>query len=715
MKVFLKKQLAVVLAAAMALGTVASAAGANAGGVGGGGGGASTGGGSMAPGGVEAVGYVYDYVDKAEYSAISGANLDAKDATASDITDARINELMTDEFKANYDSVGAAKADLVTLLGNSLAAYYSTNWGKFKDNLAIAEDNVADVLYTIGIDSDDWFQIFIGTREDAKFLSTWDEKIVWAIGSTAGNTNSLAQLYETMDSLQVKAITKRFTDDNRCADIAAKFDELGWTAEAVVNATRAVAAYADPSKVAEFALIKAAARSDAKVWVDGDEKYPYLMGVDWENEVIKLNPEDLPVTASFTMEILGHPQAANYAGFETSNSDIVEMEADEPNKAIIVTINKVRGAADIIIKRDPLGDNNGSSADWILRQKIVVAYDIAAPDAPTWGLGVDEGKILWDAVPNAVKYVVTIYKGNEVVGTKVVENGVGVDAADILAANGNGEYAATVTAYGELGDLEASNPSQASTYTYTAALDTVAQPTLAEEADKKMVRWTAVDDATKYVVYLYEGTATEPFETIEVANVTECDVTEKLAGKAGTFYAAVQAKSETKTGAVSPKSAGLTLTNYHKITGFVKLESVDIGSVQDDNSGTVVTVKTDNGTVSTVTGADGSYTLENIPSGKYTIKFTNSDRYYLERWMNVTVGAEDLAAQEVHLYFGDIRTDQRIKVNDLAVMAPKFLVRSSSNDYDANMDINSDGIINLDDFSVILRNITKWTENTIID
>lgn len=709
MKVFLKKQLAAVLAAAMALGTVASAAGANAGGGGAAGGGGST----MAPSYSlsNAVGYVYDYVDKAEHGAISGANLAAKYATASDITDARINELMTDGFIAKYDSVGAARADLVTLLGNSLAAYYSTNWDKFENNLAVAEDNVADVLYKIGVDSDDWFKIFIGAREDGKFLSTWNEMIVWAVGSKTGNTNSLTHLYETMDTLQVKAITKRFADDTECADIAAKFDELGWTAEKLVSATRAVAVYADPSKVAEFALIKAAARSGAEFKVDG---VPYdNVGVNWENDVYRITPDELPITGTLTMEILGFEEAANFAGFETSNPEMVTMQANEADFGIDVTINNVRGAADIIIKRDPLGDNSGSNADWILRQKIVVAYDIAAPDAPTWCLGVDEGKILWDAVPNAVKYVVTIYKGNEVVGTKVVENGVGVDAADILAANGNGEYAATVTAYGELGDLEASVPSQASTYTYTAALDTVAKPTLAEEADKKMVRWTAVSNATKYVVYLYEGTAAEPFETIEVANVTECDVTEKLAGKAGTFYAAVQAKSETLTGAVSAKSDGLTLTNYHKITGYAKLENAEVGSVQNDNSGTTVSIL-ELPSITAVTAADGSYTLEDIPSGNYTLVFTNKTRYYLKKHIAVTVSDADLAAPEAYMYFGDISSNGGSLINhfDLARMAAKNGSYDGVQGFDTNMDINHDGVIGIEELTVLLRNISRTTDNS---
>ncbi|MBQ7793692.1 MAG: carboxypeptidase regulatory-like domain-containing protein [Clostridia bacterium] len=648
------------------------------------------------------VGYAYGYVDSADTGAITNANAAALKLAASDVTDSRVDALMTDEFVANYDSRKAAKEALVSLLAKSLSVYYSTSAEKLESNLKAVQADMEDVLATIEIDVADWADLMIKTREDAKSLAGWDEKIIWAVGSASGNTDSTTALYETMDSLQVTAMNKRLGTTDY-ADAKAAFDTLGWTAETVVAACRAVTVLADAGKSAEFALIKAAARSGTEVFVDETKMDVGTKGVNWGSNVVKISPDDLPMTKGLQIKVIGDVLATNFAGFSTSNEELVTIEADDASYEIVVTINEgKKGEADIIIKRDPKGDNSGSDNDWIVRQKIVVAYDIAKAAAPVWGTDADAGKLTWTAVEHAAEYEVVIYRDGTEVARETVTGATAFDANSVFAANGNGNYTATVTAKGDIAAEVGETSDASSSYAYQEALDAVAKPVWTD----KTLSWKEVEDATKYIVYLYMGTSTEPFDMIEVIGATSYDAAEKLAGKTGSIYAAVQAKNDTLVGAVSEKSDALVLINAYEVTGKVTLESFQ--GIQEDNSGIKVSVKELPG-ISTETDAEGNYTLEKIPDGEYTLVFENAVRYYLKKYVDITVEGGKVTVDDAVMYFGDMSSLGGVMVNifDLSKILPKIGAMTGDNDFDANMDVDNDGNITQRDTSVVLRNFGK--------
>lgn len=694
MNSFLKKKVAVLLSAVLCISTF-STLGVSAA--------------SELDGIISEVGYAYNYVDANDVGTITNAYARAINVTADAVTDAGIDGLMTDAFVAKYDSENEAKAALVSLISTTLSVHYSTSAGAFGTNVYSAEADMAAVLEDIGVSLADWADLMLKTRKDSQDIANGVEKLVWAFGSLSGNTDSLTELYNTMDSLQLKAMKKALALD-QYLNAKQALEAISWTPEAILAGVEAVSKVTDPVKAAEFALIKAAARSGTELFVDGNPVSVGTQGVNWEKNIYRISPDDLPITKTLKIEVIGDERATNAAGYYVSDDEMVTVTRNRTDYELDFTINDVKkGVVDIIIKRDPYGDNNGSNDDWLLRQKVLVAYDLQSAAKPTWGTDADAGKLSWADVEHAVKYEVVIYKDGEEVAREVVTEAE-FDANAVMAANGNGSYTAGVIAMGDIEQEVAAESAKSDPHNYTSALGTPDAPIWTD----KTLSWDEVTGATSYIVYLYRGASTDPFETITVASGTTCDVSSVLAGMEGTFYAAVKAKNETSTSALSAKSLPLVLVNTFKVTGKATLQSLDISDpenenvVQPDNSGIKVSILELSSLGEVATTADGSYTLTDVPNGTYTVVFQHPTRPFLKKHVAATVTNGDVSVNTM-LYYGDTIALGGTQINlfDIGPMLP--LLGSSSGDagFDATKDIDNDGAINAIEIYAILRNYGK--------
>lgn len=639
------------------------------------------------------VAYVYNYVDVADKSAVLSAKAKLNNLTEPQVSDGDVSTLLTDAFVNKFDSRQEAKASLIKLLTASLGTYFSNDEADLAGALTAADEKILTILekgFGLGT-ANQWFDLFLRTKKDAQELSTNKDKMVWALGSTDGNTDSLTELYDTMDALQIKAMKLRL-DEADYADVKDSFALVGWTSENLVAVCRNLMAYADPSHVGEFALIKAAARSSAELFDDGSSF----------EKIVRLAPNS-GKAFKLSLEVLDW-NVTNLVGFSTTNEELIAFEPDQTEKLIYANVNDgKKGAADIILKRDPLGNNSGSDKDWIAKFTVIVANEIGV--ASNFNLNSETGVLTWTAAENAVKYSVEIYNGENKVSTVEVTDEK-INFKEIADANGNGTYTVKVTALGDIPE-EVGEAAEWS-YSYTASLDTVGKPVW----DDMKLTWTGVTGATQYEIVLYNGETYFKTLTVDaVVGANEKDLANELEGQNGTFYATVQAKGENGiVGGVSEKSDGKLIQKLYKVSGVVQLESAKKGTVRTSSAGIKVVL----GNLETTTDEKGRYTFENVPdSDDYkTIEF--SYKYYLMEREKVEFVNKEITVKDTVLLFGDFYPGgQIINYADLPFIIEKIgsSAQYAPEVFDADMDINEDGRIGIPDLTVVIRNYNKKTKS----
>lgn len=716
MKSIFKKQIAVILTITIVLsmmisGTVASAASV----------GSAGGGGSL----VSAVGAGYNFLDVGSIDVIRNAHNKAKNVTSSNVSESSIADLLTDELIAKFDNNRSkAVSSVLSLLGKTLAVYYSTDVDNFASNLSSATTEIGPILDKIGVDTGVWFDLFFRTRLDA---TQAQYKTLWATGSMSAVSNNL-------DEVQIQAMKTRL-NSIEYAETKAALSAVNWNQHIIVKGIRTVATYADQGRTAEYELIKAAARFGTEVYVDdvlySEFREEHYLGKYWEDNVIKVTPvtEDRVITSY--LEIIGEKGATNFAGYKSSNPDLVTIEADEVNSEFIITIKaNQRGTADLVVMKDDIyGSNNGSLKDWIARAKLVVAYDMAKADAPVW----TDNVLSWNAVPNATNYKVVIYKDDVVVKTIDV-NETEFDATEVLSTYGNGEYKATVAAYDSaVPSIVGEVSEKSSGKVYELGLDTPAAPVWTQAG---ALTWVRVDDATNYVVDFYTSPgATTPAFTVElgdVDNIPASQITEYFKNYIGyTMYATVTAKNSTLSSDKSLKSTGIYVevsSNKFIISGTVKLQgfspvpALSESVFRSDNSGITVYInELKDKMTPVVTGPDGTFVLTDIPEKNdgtvYTIVFECSERNYLKRFvkLNKLVANKTL---DTFLYFGDIKNVPSFTINhfDISQVVAYFgtTITADTPADIAALDVNDDNLIHNEEMVVLLRNANRTTTNTTI-
>lgn len=668
-----------------------------------------------------AVGYVYDYVDGSDEIAVQGTGSKLAELINVDNVNSQldVSSLLTTNFKNNYGSENAAKQALITLLGTSLSVYYSKSEAELQQALLNAESIVKPILQKgLSVDeavADDfvekWFDLFLLTRKDAQDSAHTISGMlpVWASGN-------LSSLFEAMDKMQVKAMKDRLNADTEekfgkiYSDVKAAIDNMDWTVENLVAVSRQIINFVDSSNAGEFALIKAAARSSAEMKINENAVNLEYAGKDLEaaENIYKIDPDTITADTDYEIKlnVMGR-EVTNLVKYYSSNPELVIMDAVDQDEVIIMTVKSgAKGTADVVLGRDP-----GSEKDWITKIRVVVAYDIAKADAPVWS-SEDEGVVSWTAVPNATKYVVNLYKYDETIGedvvvaTKEIDGATTADLSEEISNNGNGEYKATVTAYGDIAEEVGEESEKSAALSHTESLNQVAKPSWKDGT--KTLEWNAVDNATQYTIYLYKGKATVPFKTVTVdavVGVNSLDCTSLIGDSTGTFYAVVQAKSADKVGAPSPKSDGLLVEALNTITGNVKLEAYRLGETQEDNSGIKVTLQEDD-SITVVTGADGNYTLTGkIPDGEYTLIFEK--KYYLKKKVTFNVSGGEVIVDDVVLLYGDFKNSTGVGINIIdvsVIISYQGALEGVDAVFDTGFDIDKDGVITGNEMSVVMRN-----------
>lgn len=682
MRIFFKKQIAAVISVALTFSTLGvfsvSAAGTA----------------------VDEVKHVYDYLDAADINAVEGTanRLSAKinaNAIESDALD-RIYDAAKDAISASYPDENPKQ-----LIVDMLAATLRVNYVTASDKLQEAYDEAKTYVLTEVVgDAEKWLDLMLLARKD---VTGSDFKS----GQQFLATGSKSELFKGLDAIQKSAVDRKLNETEydvvKNALGALKIDFAD-----IVDASRDILTQsnADDYNVGEFALIKAAARSSAVINYGSDALGSFRVGKDWENEkyIIRYTPNEIPsegLTVDLGLEIMGTKRAGNVAGYHTTNKNMITLVPNEAENLIKMTIqNGVKGDAVVTFMRDPDGTNDEAFlSDWVARVKIVVANNLSKPDKPVW----TDGKLSWEAVDKAVSYKVALYKNGTFIEEQTVSS-TEVDLNSVIAANGNGDYTAKVTAYGDI-SYEVSEASELSDgYSYAAGLAQVDKP--AWSADNQVLSWNGVDGANKYVICIYKNNGEQPYieRTVDAkSGVNTYDFASDFANESATFKATVQAKAnDGRVGNVSELSDEIVVTKTYTISGNVKLEAVR--GTKADNLGIKVTLTDGKQEKVCETDINGNYKFEDVPDGIYQIKCEK--KYYMNRVFKVDLGTDkNVQVDDNVLYYGKFASSNK-RTDIYYADISGFLKYYGKYDMDIDID-EDDGYVDITELARILKNQGK--------
>lgn len=641
------------------------------------------------------VGEVCDYIDNDSKNAIKLIGENLYQSTKSIDVDA----LLTDKVLEKFESKNAAKKAVTDMLSKSLYPYFSIGSDVIEGNISKACDGIDDYMNTFfggKAESEKWLELFLLTRKDVQNLKDNTYRWTWATGSGKNSTpiESLEYVFESMDKLQVRTMDARLEDD-RYAAFKDGFADLNWTSEMVVDACRKISDTYDSGRLAEFELMKAAARYSTKLYIDGAEKNLAYAGKDLEDNanVYIVSPSGLPKDVDMYITVMGYDEVNNLVGYSSSDKEVAEVVPDEAKNAFKINVKK-EGTTDIVIKRDPLQKNdNGDNKDWLVRFRLIVGNKIGDVNKPAWNT---TGTLSWAAAENAKRYKVTLYKDGAEIGTYETAN-TNYDFSKI--ALDTGSYTATVQAFGDT-DAEYGNVSDVSDkYDVKAAIEKANKPVWDTATEKKLVKWDSVENATGYIVRIYNGTVLVHESAVVSGN--EYDATSAVSAY-GTYRATVQAvgAGDTK-GAESDKSNAYIVGST--VTGNVKLEK--FSGVRSDNNGIKVSIRELPNIASVTTDNDGNYTIKNVPDGTYTLYFERVA--YLSKKVTVNVSGGNVTADSAVMIYGDLDGMNGINVQDVT------RIRSilGSRDYKDLQSDSTAAVITSDDFALACRNLGKVVDD----
>lgn len=654
---------------------------------------------------IDEVGYVYDFVDLKD-TTISGAYLNSKILAADDVSDSILSSLITDAVKDVYSGDEAsAKAGIVDLIAGTLMAHFAQTKEEFSKTLVESKEKTTPVISLLfGADYvDSWYEVVLKARKNAQSGARWTDKKIWATGSKGDPTDDLTELFESLDSLQISEMNQLL--NNEYKELGNKITELGWSASEIVKATRFVASIVDDvegkKNSAEFALIKAACRSTARLNFDGTDYSAKL-----DPDTIVYSVDKLPQEIPMSLYILDGYNVTNLVGYSIT-SDNVNISRDEVNEKIVLDFEEGKnGITDILLKRDPYRNNSSKDADWLVKLRVVAAYEIKTPDIKD--IDWNGNNLSWEDVEHASKYVVEIYKDGEYCET-VETTSAKFDATNYI--HGDGSYTLKVKAIGSLEEYEESD---FSVFSKPLVIESrpgkVSKPEWKSQ-DSLIITWVPLDDESikGYNVYLYKDgvlMSGAPYKASATAN--EFDLATAIGNNRGSFTVSIQAYNNNGNGEMSDKSDAMKLI-YNNITGKILLQGINRITLSD---GTTKNVRKNNAGITVSVGAfsaetleDGSFVLKNIPDGSYELKVSKPGYLTLKKQIVVTGGSVEINKPDpIVLLYGDFDGFNGIGAPDIASIIAKI---GKVDLYDENFDIDEDGTLFTREISGAISNAGK--------
>ncbi len=664
------------------------------------------------------VGYIYNYVDPAD-TVITGAYLNAENVNADDIEADAVSKLITSAVENAYGGdADAAKEGIVNFLSGTLMSHFAMSVDEFESKLDASKQKVSpefEKLFGSAELLNDWYDVVLIARKNAQSGADWSDKRIWATGSTGDPTDSLAELFVCLDELQIAEVNKLLNSDYSA--LADAIDSLGWNAQGLVEAMRGITDAVDNvngrKNRAEYALIKAACRSTARLTF-GDDEYKSETVIS-NNEIIYTAGTDIE-DKTMALRILDGYNVTNLIGYSV-DSDILDISRNEAGKELIASFaDNKNGIAELILKRDPYRDNSSSDSDWLVKLRFVLAYDIEKPVTNSWSGNV----ITWKPVEHADEYLVEFYKGDKCID-KVTTNDAKFDASKYI--QGDGSYTVKVTAYGTLKEYEVSEASEESAVLEVMHLPGKVEPKPEWEGNSLVITWNPLDDdsVTGYKVYLYnKGVLVDGSPYDASADATKLDLKSYIGDTRSEFTVRVQAVNSAGAGPLSDESDVKSL-NKNTVYGTILLEggsrtrpdgtSVPEGSklVKKNNSGTIVNI----GAYFGETDENGYFEIKNIPDGSYEMTLTSSGYLQLIKTsVRVSGGIVEISSSDnpIVLWYGDAIFGNGIGAGDIAEIISKLGLRAGDVGYEDYLDCNETGSL-FDEFSIAIVNAGKVSED----
>lgn len=150
-------------------------------------------------------------------------------------------------------------------------------------------------------------------------------------------------------------------------------------------------------------------------------------------------------------------------------------------------------------------------------------------------------------------------------------------------------------------------------------------------------------------------------------------------------------------------SPHVTVTSAAVVSGSVDLQG------RSDESG--VDARLTPGNYFDTTDAAGDFTITEVPAGTFTLRVSMPRYLAAEKPINVPDTVTSSTGNDVELLGGDINQDDRINIQDLAMMGARFGTTLTEPNWDDNgrADINNDGDVNIQDLAIAGGNFGKET------
>lgn len=708
------------------------------------------------------ISYAYDCVDSDKAMVINNMyNKLVSDKTVEAIVENEelsvFNALLTVEYKNRFGDGAEAKKYIAELFTESLAPYYSTSKNDYINKLDVAKKNVSDISIIGSVGScETWFDIVLNMRGESANKYTGKDLFIWATGSDNGTPDySYGNLVASLDRIYTNVVGEFLDSEDM------QFEDMGWTAEAIVSVAREINDYVAfeleeemglAKHSIEYELIKAACRSSATVELDGDVIYE-----DGEHRVdnasadeIVFDVEDADRTRELMLKVLNGKDVANLVGYTSSNENLVQITnnvEDRDNQGgLIPKLNlnfkaNTNGIVDIALLRDPArfktvigtdGVYNTSSlpSEWIAKLRFVVRYDMSneyivinVPQDET------ERKVSWAPVDNAVKYIMKLYKINSVEETEYLVKEYVLDQpadGDVSYTfddgdfDGSGSYYIEVYAVGELEEYEKTKLSSSGEF-YVEVPEDIDKIDPAPVWNGTNITWTkpsvnkegTVITGYELVVYKDDVELSEPI-IVNGADILSVDLNKKLDLSDGGFKVKVRAFSETDSKIYGEYSDFSEEKRFDKtmVSGYVKLEGgVDNGGYRLSSEGIKVTI----GAYSTTTDKDGFFTFANVSKfdgfkkKSYSVVFEALGYITMEKTVEISGLEMEIGLKEkpLKLLFGCVRSDcmgYGVDVNDISETIRVSGAYIKEYPQFAHMDYNDDGMIGSNDSSAAIKN-----------
>ncbi|MDD4548889.1 MAG: S-layer homology domain-containing protein [Syntrophomonadaceae bacterium] len=304
---------------------------------------------------------IYPYLDAGDHQAIDAArtklgNLSTDDPIWSPVIAPLITEKLVKEKFGNNKSEAE---DAVIAFAQGIATIsYSTDADQLQTNLTSFKDFYKGDFQTLfgdDISVKELYDFMVATREELPKVVT----AATLYNDIKGQSN--AEVIEVISGYTKDAMNKVLAE-SEYSKLRGKLTAIGWSTDLLIQQQQTLAQSVDPYFKAEYALAKAAVRSQIDVYEEGDTSKK----IENSNGTINVGLLEKGESVGYQL-ILRNVNVSTFVGWKSGNADIVTVD----NSTSTIKLTAVKpGETTVYAYRS--GEGCTAENDWLVRFQVKV-------------------------------------------------------------------------------------------------------------------------------------------------------------------------------------------------------------------------------------------------------------------------------------------------------------------------------------------------------